>query len=65
MQKKIKNSKIYLLDYSKFRLNKPLNLFIRLVSILYLSYCYNVVNCTKVFFFVYFDMFFLWFDYLV
>ncbi len=65
IQKKIKLNKILPLENSRFKLSKPLNLFLRIASVLYLTYSYNYVYSNKVFFYVYINSIFLLFDYII
>lgn len=65
IQKKIRLNKILPLENVKFRLGKPLNLFLRVVSLIYTTYSYNYVYTNKTFFYVYVDSIFLLFDYII
>lgn len=65
IQKKNKGNNYLPIANVKFKLSKPLNLFLRLLSVLYLSCGYDALYSTKVFFFVYIYNRFFWLDYIL
>jgi len=65
VQKYIKNKNMFYIKNIKFKVFRPLNLFLKVLFIIFVSYNFCALFSKKYFSIIFLDNFFFWFDYLI